>query len=129
MGQRQKYVKRDDQAIVAVQLVLETPGFTYTKWGGTQTCKAGDWIVNNAGDTYTVDRETFARTYREVGAGTYVKITPVWAEVAQEAGRITTKEGTTEYEAGDYLVFNEEDGSDGWAVSADKFLSMYQPGK
>ena len=47
MHRRLKYVKRSDQVVVAVQLALETTGFTYRKWGGVQTCKAGDWIVNN----------------------------------------------------------------------------------
>src|SRR6516165_1254280 len=118
MGDRVKYVKRANQAVVAVQLALETAGFTYQKWGGVQRCKAGDWIVNNDGDVYTVDRETFERTYHRVGAGTYVKITPIWAEVAQEAGCVQTKEGATQYRAGDYLVFNEQHGGDAYAVSA-----------
>ena len=126
MNGRLKYVKRTDQVVVAVQLTLETTGFTYRKWGGVQTCKAGDWIVNNGGDVYTVDRATFERTYRQVEAGTYVKTTPVWAEVAREAGSVQTKEGVTRYRAGDYLVFNEEQGGDAYAVSADKFEAMYE---
>jgi hypothetical protein len=127
MSDRLKYVKRANQAVVAVQLALDTDGFTYHKWGADQKCNAGDWIVNNDGDIYTVDRETFERTYRQVGAGTYVKSTPVWAEVAQEAGSVRTKEGETHYRAGDYLVFNEQQGGDAYAVSADKFQAMYEP--
>lgn len=126
MRGRLKYVKRTDQVVVAVQLALETTGFTYQKWGGLQTCKAGDWVVNNGGDVYTVDRATFERAYRQVEAGTYVKTTPVWAEVAREAGSVQTKEGVTRYRAGDYLVFNEEQGRDAYAVSADKFEAMYE---
>jgi len=126
MQGRLKYVKRSDQFVLAVQLALETNGFTYRKWGGVQTCKAGDWIVNNGGDVYTVDRATFERTYRQVEAGTYVKTTPVWAEVAREAGSVQTKEGVTHYRSGDYLVFNEERGGDAYAVSADKFEAIYQ---
>ena len=126
MRGRLRYVKRADHAVVAVQLALETTGFTYRKWGGVQTCKAGDWLVNNGGDIYTVDRETFERTYREVGPGTYVKTTPVWAEVALVAGSVQTKEGVTHYRVGDYLVFNEERGGDAYAVSADKFEAMYR---
>ena len=126
MHGRLRYVKRADQSVVAVQLALETTGFTYRKWGGVQTCKAGDWLVNNGGDIYTVDRETFERTYREVGPGTYVKTTPVWAEVALVAGSVQTKEGVTHYRVGDYLVFNEERGGDAYAVSADKFEAMYR---
>ena len=59
-------------------------------------------------------------------AGIYVKVTPVWAERAGQAGSIATKEGRTHYEAGDYLVFNGEDGSDGYAVSAARFEAMYE---
>ena len=126
MSQRVKYVKRANQAVIAVQLALETSGFTYQKWGATQTCRAQDWIVNNGGDVYTVNHETFARTYQEVSPGRYRKITPVWAEVAEEAGYVTTKEGATHYSAGDYLVFNEASGGDAYAVSAAKFTQMYE---
>ncbi len=127
MGQRRKYLKRADQAVVAVQLALDTAGFTYEKWGATQTCKRGDWLVNNDGDVYTVEEATFSRTYRQVGVGTYLKITPVWAEAAETPGSVTTKEGITHYRAGDYLVSNEEQGGDAYAVSADKFHEMYEP--
>jgi len=127
MSDRLKYVKRANQSVVAVQLALDTAGFKYQKWGGVQQCKAGDWIVNNLGDVYTVDRDTFERTYRQVGPGTYVKITPVWAEVAREAGCVRTKEGVTHYRRGDYLVFNEEQGGDAYAVKAENFEAMYEP--
>jgi hypothetical protein len=127
MQARRKYVKRAGLAVAAVQLALETDGFTYRKWGGVQTCKAGDWIVDNAGDVYTVDRATFERTYRQSGTGAYVKTTAVWAEAAREAGSVRTKEGETHYQAGDYLVFNEEQGGDGYAVTAGKFEAMYEP--
>lgn len=121
-----KYVKRQTQTIIAVPLALEGSGFTYEKWGATQRCKPGDWVVNNGGDVYTVDRETFERTYKEVGAGTYVKTAPVWARRAREAGRIKTKEGSTGYAAGDYLVSNDPEGNDSYAVSAEKFAAMYE---
>jgi len=125
VNNRKKYVKRDTQFVIAVQLDLDTPGFTYQKWGGTQTCKAGDWLANNAGDTYTIDRETFARTYRATGPGTYVKTTPVWAEIARTAGDVRTKEGSTHYQSGDYLVYNQPDGDDAYAVAKDDFERMY----
>jgi hypothetical protein len=129
MNTRQKYVKRASQFVIAVQVDLTTNGFTYQKWGDTQTCKRGDWLVNNNGDTYTVDGDTFARTYRSTGPdkpGTYVKGTPVWAEIAGEAGDVRTKEGSTHYQPGDYLVYNEPDGGDAYAVSKDAFESMYE---
>jgi hypothetical protein len=55
-------------------------------------CKPGDWLVSNDGDTHSVDHESFARTYQATGPGMYVKITPVWAEVARAAGEVRTKE-------------------------------------
>jgi len=112
---------------VAVQLDLDTDGFTYQKWGGTQRCKRGDWVVLNRGDTYTVDEEVFARTYREVAPGQFVKTAKVWAERAERDGAIPTKEGVTHYVVGDFLVFNDEQGIDGYAVSAAKFEAMYEP--
>jgi hypothetical protein len=126
MGIRRRYRKRADQFVVAVELDLETDGFSYFKWGAQQRCKRGDWLVDNGGDIYTVDREVFANTYRKVDVGKYVKTTPVWAEVAAESGSVVTKEGKSSYEAGDYLVYNNEDGSDAYCVSAAKFESMYE---
>ena len=127
MSERQKYVKRPDQKVHAVQLVLETDGFTYRKWGAEQRCKRGDWLVNNDGDAYPVDRETFARTYRHVGDAAYLKTTPIWAERADAAGDVKTKEGATHYDRGDYLVFNQEDGGDAYAISKARFEAMYEP--
>lgn len=126
MNTRTKYRKRATHPIVAVQLALDTAGFTYQKWGGQQRCKAGDWIVNNDGDVYTVDGDSFARTYRQTSTGMFVKSAPVWAEVARTSGRVPTKEGSTEYHPGDYLVFNEPDEGDPYAVSAAKFEAMYE---
>ena len=45
MTPRREYRKKTASTVVAVQLDLETDGFTYDKWGGTQTCKQGDWVV------------------------------------------------------------------------------------
>ena len=126
MGNRRRYRKRPDQSVVAVQLNLDTAGFTYTKWGAEQRCKQGDWIVDNGGDIYSVDRDVFKKTYRMVQPGIYVKTTPIWAEVAAKAGKVETKEGESHYEKGDYLVSNNEDGTDEYCISAEKFESMYE---
>jgi len=127
MGARRKYKKKRTSFVAAVQLDLDTPGFTYNKWGGKQVCKRGDWLVDNNGDKYTVSQDSFAKTYEFVSTGVYVKAAPVWAEVAAKAGKVKTQEGETAYEAGDYIVFNNEDGTDAYAMSAEKFESMYEP--
>ena len=123
----QEYRRKKRTSVIAVRLDLDTEGFTYQKWGGTQRCKRGDWLLSNQGDVYTVDGETFARTYRQVSAGVYEKDAPVWAEQASESGTIQTKEGSTAYKAGDYLVFNDPDGHDGYAMSRETFHSLYEP--
>ena len=127
MGQRRRYRKRADQFVTAVRLELDTEGFKYRKWGAEQHCKSGDWLVNNDGETYTVDGEVFARTYRSLAPGQYVKTTPVWAEPMSESGSVNTKEGRSNYQAGDYLVSNDQNGDDAYCISAKKFEAMYEP--
>lgn len=126
MTKRRKYLRRSDAAVIAVQLDLDTEGFTYQKWGARQTCKPGDWLVNNGGDVYTVDGESFAKTYRAVGPGIYAKFVAVWAEVADQDGQIATKEGITHYTVGSYLVFNDPEGHDGYAMPVDTFVRLYE---
>jgi len=126
MANRLKYQKKPDQFVVAVKLDLQTEGFTYRKWGAEQRCKSGDWLVDNNGDVYTIDSEVFDRTYRKLGPGTYVKTTPIWAKRATQAGSVETQEGRSHYEAGDYLVSNNEDGTDAYCISSDKFEAMYE---
>ena len=129
MAKRSRYRKKPDHYVVAVQLTLDTEGFTYRKWDAEQRCKPGDWLVNNQGDVYTVDQESFASTYRQKRPdlmGIYVKTGVVWAERATEAGKVVTREGISRYKAGDYLVANKEDGSDNYCISAGKFESLYE---
>jgi len=127
MSERRRYRKKTTSSVTAVHLDLDTTGFTYRKWGAEQRCKQGDWIVDNDGDVYTVDADVFARTYRRVSQGVYVKTTPVWAEVADAPGTLRTKEGESHYQKGDYLVFNQEDGGDGYCMTAQKFDATYEP--
>lgn len=122
-----KYRRKPGATVTAVRLDLDTEGFAYTKWGGRQSCKAGDWVVDNDGEVYTIDAESFERTYRQVSPGRYEKCGEVWAEQAAEPGSIPTKEGSTRFDAGDYLVYNEADRRDGYAMSPEKFAAMYEP--
>ena len=126
MSKRLKYRKKASQAVIAIRLDLDIVAFRYHKWGAEQRSKRGDWLVDNNHEVYTVDGKTFARTYRPVDEGRYVKKTPVWAEVADEAGSVRTKEGTTRYKRGDYIVYNERTGGDAYAVAAKKFKALYE---
>lgn len=115
-----------------MRLAFDADGFLfrYRKWGGEQRAKAGDWLIDNNGDVYTVDAVVFARSYRAVyekGPGSYVKTTPIWAERAEKPGVVPTKEGSTQYQTGDYLVSNSDDDSDRYAIAAEKFETLYLP--
>ena len=122
----QQYRRKEETTVTAIRLDLETDGLTYQKWGGTQRAKRGDWLVSNHGDVYTVDADTFARTYHEVSPGLYEKTAIVWARRANEEGAIQTKEGSTAYKPGDYLVFNDAEGKDGYAMKEETFQKLYE---
>ena len=122
----QSYRKKSDQFVVAVQLDLETDGFLYKKWGAEQKCKQGDWLVNNNDEIYTIDKDSFEQTYRKESPGLYVKTTTVLAEVAKDSGYIETKEGKSSYKKGDYLIYNNEDSTDTYSISAEKFKCIYE---
>jgi hypothetical protein len=123
---RQRFKRKPDQAVTAVRLALGFDAFNYRKWGDTQRAMPGDWLIDNDGDVYTVAADTFARTYRAVGPGRWVKTTPVWAEKAVQAGSVATQEGRTAYQSGDWLVSNAQDGSDAYAVDAETFGRLYE---
>ena len=126
MGKHQKYVKKATHPVTAIKLDLDIDGLEYRKWGASQRAKRGDWLVDNDGDVYTVDGKVFARTYKRLRPGIYLKTTPVWAEVATEAGSVKTKEGVSKYKRGDYIVYNNRNGGDGYCMSAAKFKAMYK---
>lgn len=71
--------------------------------------------MDNGGGTYTVEQLVFEQTYSPIGPGQYIKSLAVWAHKAEQDGSITTREGKTHYQAGDMIVFNNEDETDGYA--------------
>jgi hypothetical protein len=126
---RIKYRKKVSQYVVAVRIDLDIDGLVYRKWGGRQRAKRGDWLVDNHGDVYTVDAKAFAKTYRQLHPGLYVKTTPIWALVATTGGRIKTKEGETGYKRNDYIVYEGPASPAVYAITAAKFKSMYRVDK
>lgn len=126
MTQRRKYRKKANQFVTAVRLDLDTDGLVYRKWGGRQRAKRGDWLIDNQGEVYTVEARSFARTYKRLRPGVFVKTTPVWAEVAMESGSVRTKEGRSRYRKGDYIVFNDRFARDGYCIGAARFKATYQ---
>jgi hypothetical protein len=121
------YRQREGKQVHAIRLNLDLDAFSFRKWGGLQKAKHGDWLIERDGDTYTVDADVFARTYQQVGPATYVKQASVWAKPAESDGVIQTREGETHYRKGDYLVWNDREGLDGYAISKEKFENLYAP--
>lgn len=129
------YRRRDNTPVTGIPLDLIAkpdnqtgdPLFTYHRWDNPQTAKTGDWLIKNADEIYTVDRETFENTYCPTDTdGQYIKTSKVWAKRATEPSTIQTREGSTRYDAGDWLVYNDPRGQDGYAISADRFLELYE---
>ena len=121
------YRKREGTQVTAIQLKLDVKTFTYHKWGALQTCKGGDWLVERNGSVHTVTADSFARTYKQIGPATYVKEGVVWAAPASGDGAITTQEGETHYKQGDFLVWNDQERTDGYAIAKDTFETLYEP--
>ncbi len=129
MGDLIRYRRRKKTLVTAVQIDLDTDGFTYRKWGDVQAARAGDWLVNNNGNVYTIDRKVFERTYTIQSPGVYQKTGLVWARKAEIDGKIKTTSGFTSFKAGDMIAFNDENELDGWAMSSAEFDRLYSPAK
>jgi hypothetical protein len=118
-----RYSRKGNTSVTAVKMSFDTDGFLYQKWGGMQECKAGDWVVTDGSDTWTVDGEVFSATYQKAPGNSYKKVVGVWAKRANSNGHVSTKEGKTHYSAGDYIVANSLD--DMYAMKASTFHSKY----
>ena len=116
--------------VIAIQLPEKCQGLKYEKWGGLQAAKPLDWLVIKQGETYTIDAESFANTMEPLDQpGHYYKKSSVWAKIARDSGKIKTKEGLTNYKKGWYIVSNDGNFEDAYAMSEEKFKSLYETGE
>jgi len=107
-------------------LQLDMP-VSYEKWGGIQNAKSGDWLIFKGGEIYSCDRQVFEDTYRPLEGGEkgqFYKDACIEAHVAEAGGTVATLEGTSAFEAGDYIVTNP--GGDMYVIRADKFHLLYE---
>jgi hypothetical protein len=125
-AERRAYVRREGTAVTAIRMALDFDTFTYRRWGSLQNGKPGDWLVEREGKVHTVDADTFARTYRQTGPGSYVKVAPVLAAPAASDGAIRTQEGKTNYRQGDYIIWNDGEALDCYAIAKEEFERLYQ---
>jgi len=125
---RKPFRRKSSMAVMtAIRLDLEIECFTYQKWGGLQKCKPGDWLVTDNGYVYTVDNDYFLDNYRQVSPGRYEKYGVVWAEMTFEDGAFEAMTGTSSYSAGDYLVYDRQEGEGRrYPVRKHQFERLYQ---
>jgi hypothetical protein len=80
--------------------------------------------VNNHRDVYTVDADIFPiRIARSLSV--YEK-TGVYGPDRRRNRRRTDQRGATAYAPGDYLVFNDPEGCDDYAMKPEKFHELYE---
>lgn len=112
-----KYVE-----ITAIQLRMP---ITYELWGGTQTGKVGDWLVEKGNDTYTIDGTEFATSYQKhlTKHATYFKAEHIEAYEVRCDGYIETLEGRSKFKAGDYLACSPTGKT--WCLTAKTLAEYY----
>lgn len=121
-----RYRKKSEKVVEAMPLALPDCRVQYEQWGGSQQAKEGDWLVKHDDEYYTVESETFAKTYQHIRANHYKKIGKVWAKIANDSGTVVTKEGKTQYKEGDILVYNNKNKTDGYAMNVETFNNNYE---
>ncbi len=119
-----RYIKKNTVTAVQINLDLKDKILQYQKWGGLQTAKIGDWLVDNNGEVYTCDSKVFDNTYEMVSPGVYRKTVMITAELAVKSGSVNTIEGTSSYGKGDFIITNP--GGDQYPVDREKFFEMYE---
>ncbi len=113
--------------VIPVQAIqLDTIALSYTKWGGQQKSKKGDWLLSKNGDQYTCEKAVFKQTYKPLKGkpGWYFKDASVKAVVAQEDGKVETLEGLSSYKKGDYIITNP--GGDRYCIKKSDFEKLYE---
>ena len=86
---------------------------------------AGDWLVTDGTEEWTVAPGVFARSYRPLPDGRFVKVAPVRAARLDRTAEVPTLEGVARAEAGDWVLC----GVDGelWTVTDTFFRAHYEP--
>lgn len=105
---------------------LDAPRTWRTPRGSSLAATAGDWVVTDGAQEWTVAAGVFERSYRELPDGTFSKIATVCAVRLRHRVDVPTLEGSSTAQTGDWLLR----GVDGelWPVSDQYFRTHYAPG-
>lgn len=100
-----------------------------TSWrtdrGNRMRAEAGDWeLTDDHGNRWTVEAEAFARSYHRRPDGRYAKHELVHAVQLTRGVPVTTTEGISAAQAGDWLL-RDADGAV-WPVPDETFRARYR---
>lgn len=94
-----------------------------TAAGDTMTAEAGDWLIVDDQDIWSITYEALHRTYRHVEGDRWERIGQVWARAALPGETVSTAEGRATALTG-HRVVRDEAGNE-WLVPTDRFASSY----
>lgn len=104
---------------------LDTDHEWTTSGGDVLVGRAGDWLVSNDSDMWTVAADVFERTYEQLPNGRWRKTALITAVRATERTTIQTLEGPAVAEVGDWIATNPT--GESWPIKADTFARHYVP--
>jgi hypothetical protein len=93
--------------------------------GDALSAVAGDWLLSDGADQWSVADDVFAKSYRPIGDGRYEKTATVIAVRLDEPFAVQTLEGVATGAAGDWLVRNPT--GESWPIPAATFAKRYEP--
>lgn len=104
---------------------LAAPRTWRTARGSELSAAAGDWLLTDGVEEWTVAAQVFTRTYDELPDGRYVKHALVEAVRTERPVEVATLEGPARAEAGDWVLR----GVDGevWTTTDAFFRAHYAP--
>jgi hypothetical protein len=104
---------------------LTAPRTWHTARGCALAAVAGDWLVTDGSEEWTVAADIFARTYDRLPDGRYAKHATVDAVRTDRPVEVRTLEGPARAEPGDWVLR----GVDGelWTVTDAYFRTHYEP--
>lgn len=107
--------------------VTATPAEQSMTWttprGDILSADAGDWIVSDGVDWWTVDAGVFADTYTRVTGDRYRKTALITAVRIVDAFAVSTLEGLATGAGGDWLARNP--GGECWPITNEQFRRRY----
>lgn len=96
-----------------------------TARGDAMRARAGDWLVEQGSEEWTVAAAVFEERYEEVRPGVFRSRQAIRAVRVEEPLEIETLEGWVHAASGDLLALGPA--GDVWPIPAERFAATYRP--